>query len=1244
MKWTEEQNEVIVTRNKNILVSAAAGSGKTAVLTERILQLVMDSKHPIDIDQLVVVTFTRAAAGEMRERILKALQKKSDEYLELINHGGECMERFHYLQRQLSFIHNARITTIDSFCMDVVRENFAEINIDPAFKIGEEGELTLLRADVMAKVMEQHYEEADEDFLNFIDIYSSNRSDADVEQMISTLYQFAMSYPYPSQWIQKCTAGYEEKGASFEETDWYQALSAYLDSQIEMIRWDVEECLRLINEADGPWAYQTAILADKVFMDEADKAKSYEERQRLFCSYSPQALSRKKQPEADEKKKEMVKAIRDDYKKLIRNIAERYFSKTKEEVISDMEAVRKNIKVLSGLVLDFMREFAAAKREKNLVDFHDLEHFALQILVKQQEDGTVVPTDTALALAEDIGEIMIDEYQDSNYVQEMILMSISGAKGRNNVFMVGDVKQSIYKFRMARPELFLEKYNRFERVGEGSDRKIILSKNFRSRKTILDVTNLVFEKIMTKALGGIEYDSSNALYYGADYEGEDALVELLAADISEYEQEDGQETELENDINAKELEAEMVALRIRELYDQRFQVKDKMTGKQRDMKYSDVVLLLRSMGESGEIYERVLKSKGIPVKCPVKHGCFDSFEVKSVLEFLSIIDNPRQDIPLVAVLENIFRFTDEEIAKIKILGGSVSMYDNILAVNAADICTNSSENVHDSIDSLNISSETALKEKLQKFFSLLQEYRKKKTYLTIYDLINRILEDTGFEYFISAFPDGSMRLTNIAMLKERASIYQQGSYSGLFNFIRYIEKNEQYEIVQETISGAGEENAVTIMSIHKSKGLEFPVVVVGALGKKFNNEDAIKKVVLHQTYGMGMDRYDVERSMKSATLMKRSISVQITMENLAEELRVLYVAMTRAKEKLILACSGRMKNKWAKYERLAERAKEHPFHMNQILSAGSYMDLLFMSLIEGEEHMGRPDKGYIIQVKTAEELATTLVRSQHEETIGKKNLDNWNTEYVYNQNMKEEIQKSFSYEYPYKKDIKLKAKVSVTDIKQRIMQMYDMEPEVTEEIQGILQESVEMIQPRFLNKEEEEGAFSGTSRGNAYHRVFQLLDYGRDLSDYQKIQLYLDELLEKKLITEGIRKSVRNKDILSFLNSQIGKRMAQAWKKGTLKREQQFVMGIPAAMVNEGYQGEETVLVQGIIDAYFEEDGKMCVVDYKTDHVDNLKELDKRYRMQLIYYGYAVERITGKKVKDKIIYSVKFGESLKIEG
>ena len=1224
MNWTEEQNEVINTRNKNILVSAAAGSGKTAVLTERILQLVTDEEHPVDIDRLVVVTFTRAAAGEMRERILKALQKKSDEYLELASHGDcreENLRRFQYMQRQLSFIHNARITTIDSFCMDVVKENFADIDIDPVFKIGEEGELTLLKADVMARVLEKHYESAEEDFLNFIDIYSSNRSDADVEQMIETLYQFAMSYPYPEQWVMDCAGNYEECNDSFEDTDWYRAFHSYLNRQIENIRSDTEECLRLAKEPDGPWAYETAVLSDLAFIDAVEKAQTYEERQRLFRGYSPEALSRKKQGDIDEKKKETLKAVRDDYKKLIRSIAEKYFVKTKEEVISDMHMVRKNALVLSELVLDFIHEFAAAKREKNLVDFHDLEHFALEILVRRNEDGTVSPTDTALAMAEEIEEIMIDEYQDSNYVQEMILMSISGGGNRNNVFMVGDVKQSIYKFRMARPELFLDKYNRFERAGEGPDRKIILSKNFRSRKTILDVTNRVFEKIMTRQLGGIEYDEASALYYGADYESEDSPVEILIADTSEY-GEDVPETELEDDVNAKELEAEMTALRIRELYDGRFQVRDKASGGERDMKYSDVAVLLRSMGSYGEIYERVFKSKGIPVKCPVKKGCFDSFEVKSILEFLSIIDNPRQDIPLAAVLKNIFRFTDEEIAQIKIAGSSTSMYENIRSV---------MESGEEDI--------LIIREKLQQFYELLQKYRKEKTYLTIYDLINKILEDTGFEYFISSFPDGTVRLTNIAMLKERASVYQQGSYSGLFNFIRYIEKNRQYEIVQETMTNAGEEDAVTIMSIHKSKGLEFPVAAVGALGKKFNNEDAARKVVLHQTYGMGMDMYDSERNIKSTTLMKRSIAGQIVMENLAEELRVLYVAMTRAKEKLILSGSGRMKKKWAKYERLAKNAGGHAFRMNQILGAGSYMDLLLMSLVEGEEHKGRPEEGYVIQVKTARELAQTIIHSQYEENVSRKNLENWNTEYVYNPEIRDAIQKSFAYEYPYRQDIRLKAKVSVSDIKHKLMQMYDKEPENTEEIQGI----VEPVIPQFLSGDREASPLSGSMRGTAYHRIFQLLDYSRDLSDYDKVKAYLDELAEKKLITEAMRKSVWNKDIFTFLNSDTGKRMKRAWENGTLRREQQFVMGIPASMIHEDYKGTETVLVQGIIDAYFEEEGGMCIVDYKTDFVETLSELDQRYRSQLLYYGYAVEKISGKKIKNRLIYSVKLGQTLDIQ-
>ena len=484
-----------------------------------------------------------------------------------------------------------------------------------------------------------------------------------------------------------------------------------------------------------------------------------------------------------------------------------------------------------------------------------------------------------------------------------------------------------------------------------------------------------------------------------------------------------------------------------------------------------------------------------------------------------------------------------------------------------------------------------------------------------------------------------MRLANLSMLKERASIYQQGSYSGLFNFIRYIEKNQEYEVQQETMSGAGEEDAVTIMSIHKSKGLEYPIVLAGALGKRFNQEDASRKVVLHQTFGIGMDRYDTEKNRKSSTLVKRAIAGQIVMENMAEELRVLYVAMTRAKEKLILAGSGKMEKKWAKYERLAAYAQNRPFQYNQIMAAGSYLDLLLMSLTEGENHKGRPKQGYIITVKTAQELAETLIREAYEKEQGKEVLEHWNSDHIYDKEAREEIEQSLAWQYPYSMDVLMKAKVSIADVKQKIMNEYAQEPEELTEPEMEIEQPE--IVPAFLGEGTEEES-AGIIRGNAYHRVFQILDYGRDLSDYGKINAYLDELAGQGLLQEKERKFVRNKDILQFLRSDVGIRMKAAWQNGTLKREQQFVMGVPASLVEEGYEGSETVLVQGIMDAYFEEDGQMCLVDYKTDFVDDMQELKKRYQGQMNYYSYALERISGKKVKNQLVYSVHFGETIEI--
>lgn len=1195
VKWTEEQEKVIQLRNRSLLVSAAAGSGKTAVLVQRIISMVMDEVHPLDIDRLLVVTFTNAAAAEMRERVGTAIEAalEKDPYNQ-------------HLQRQLTLVHNAQITTIDSFCIRILRDHFHKIDLEPGFRIADEGELKLLREDVCEAVLEEFYEKADPEFLRFADSYSQAKNDLQIKEMVLKLFHYSESYPWPEEWLESCVQQYEAADEeALEQKPWMQDFLSYMKVRVGDLIRALEHLLDLTRDADGPYMYEASVQDDLYQLYALQECEHFSQWQAAITGINFKNIGRAKKYEGSEQKKDAVKSGRDRIKDQIVKWKKTIFASPLETQLQRLNQTSGMVRMLVLVTQAFAKQFALEKQQKNMLDFSDVEHYALRVLV---DPVTKELTETALEYQQQYQEVMIDEYQDSNYVQEMILNSISGkGKSAHNLFMVGDVKQSIYKFRMAKPEIFLEKYNRFERMGDGPDRKIILSKNFRSRAAVLNVTNRVFEKIMIRELGGIVYDEENALYPGADYEGEDPAVELLIADTSVMEGEEN----LENDVEAKELEAEMAALRLKELYDSGFRVRDKADGKMRQVRYSDMAVLLRSMGSYKDVYERVLKSKGIPVRCPVRKGCFDAFEVKMVLEFLSVIDNPRQDIPLTAVLKNMFHMSEEEIAQIKLAGGQDSMYENVMAAG----------------------------EVTEQFRTLLEKYRREKTYRTIYDLINEILEDTGFEYFIAAFPDGTMRLANLSMLKERASIYQQGSYSGLFNFIRYIEKNQEYEVQQETMSGAGEEDAVTIMVIHKSKGLEYPVVLAGALGKRFNQEDASRKVVLHQTFGIGMDRYDTEKNRKSSTLVKRAIAGQIVMENMAEELRVLYVAMTRAKEKLILAGSGKMEKKWAKYERLAAYAQNRPFQYNQIMAAGSYLDLLLMSLTEGENHKGQPKQGYIITVKTAQELAETLIREAYEKEQGKEVLEHWNSDHIYDKEAREEIEQSLAWQYPYSMDVLMKAKVSIADVKQKIMNEYAQEPEELTEPEMEIEQPE--IVPAFLGEGTEEES-AGIIRGNAYHRVFQILDYGRDLSDYGKINAYLDELVGQGLLQEKERKFVRNKDILQFLRSDVGKRMKAAWQNGTLKREQQFVMGVPASLVEEGYEGSETVLVQGIMDAYFEEDGQMCLVDYKTDFVDDMQELKKRYQGQLNYYSYALERISGKKVKNRLVYSVHFGETIEI--
>lgn len=1215
-KWTEEQIRVLNARNKNILVSAAAGSGKTAVLVERIIRLVTEEN--VDIDKLVVVTFTEAAAGEMRERILKALENKLRE--ESDND---------HLQKQISYIHNAKITTIHSFCLDIVRQYFSEIDVDPSFTVGDEGELTLIKEDVMKELLEDKYKEADKEFLEFVDDYAvhGSKSDGNIEELILKLYRFSMSYPYPERWLDFNVSNYDISDG-IEKKPWYIFIMQEIEEMLLEISENLKEAVNLSAGEDGPYTYEEGLRADYEAFMKIVEEKDYDKRGKLISEYKFIPLSRKKLPDTtDEKKKERIKAIREEIKKDLKSLKEKYYTYTMKTVLNDMGKCKKQISVLVELTKEFISRFKEAKLKKNIIDFNDMEHFALEILTEKDGSGNVVQSAVARDIADDIYEIMIDEYQDSNLVQETILRAVSGVfEGRNNIFMVGDVKQSIYRFRLARPELFLEKYNGYSTDDNDSEVRITLSKNFRSRSQVLDGTNLFFRQIMSGNLGGIEYDNENALYMGADFEdyGSDTSVEVLVTDTKETEEE-------YEEIADKELEAYMVAKRIKELVSSGYMIKDKETGKKRQVKYGDIAILLRSFGSYGQIYADILAKEGIPVKSPTGTGYFDTFEVVQVLNMLSVIDNPRQDIPLASVLKHMYGFNDEELAKIKAAAGGeeTCFYECVLKYGKA-----------------------------QEFIKDLERYREMAPYTSIRDLIEDILRTTGFGYFVSAMKAGELRMANLEMLKSKAESYENTSYTGLFNFVRYINLLKKYNVEQGEADIAGGGNYVTLMTIHKSKGLEFPVVFVGAMCKKFNKMDLRSSIVMHQELGAGIRYMDRSSGIKADTLIKESIGRKLDKENISEELRIFYVAVTRAKEKLILAGHGNIYGKINKYLHI-RNYKPEKLSSSAVFKAADYMDWVIMSLMRHKSFsailkgLGEnvPFSNDIFEMKgeitVNIQKPETIVESRVEEAIGKSNEKqvylHWNTEHVYDADIRKKIEDIYSYEYPHYADLGLSGKVSVSELKHMFMKMYDDETEYSEQITGF--ETEEKPVPVFVYGEKK---MSGTLRGTAYHRIFELLDFiplceinGKE-NVIKEVNRQLKELKGQYTVPEEYFEAIDIDKVYGLINSDIGKRMTAAAKKGKLYREKQFVMGIPADMVKEEYSHNERVLVQGIIDAYFEEDNEIVIVDYKTDNVSNINDLKARYESQLLYYGKALEQIIGMSVKEKIIYSVKLDDELKV--
>lgn len=1206
VKWTSEQKKVIDLRDRDILVSAAAGSGKTAVLVERIVNRICVDNPPVDIDRMLVVTFTKAAAAEMRERVSRAIdslkeQKPDDENL----------------QRQSTLVHNALITTIDSFCLFVVQNNFAQLNLDPDFRIGDQAELKLMLKDALAQVFEDNYAREDnEEFINLIDTYSKGRNDSAVRQMVEDIYYKAGSSSWPRKWMNSLLRLYDIKSAKqLEDSEIIKEIVDYSRVLLEEAVQELTMAKDLASATPGLEKYALTLSEDIALFDGMADVTGYVGMQEFLNKISFGRIAVIRKFDGDEKKKERVKSMRDATKKKVDGIKQKYFGMSIELMYEQLERQRPFVKELIRLSLEFYDAMEAVKTRKRVFDFSDIEHFALRILVDEQ---TLEPTETAREFSKHFEEIMIDEYQDSNQVQEDILTAISREhQGVGNMFMVGDVKQSIYRFRMARPELFMEKYNTYT-SDDSAHQRIDLHKNFRSRNEVLDFTNDIFYKIMAADLGNVQYDDDAALYPGASYPKETMRPELLLVD---YKDEDLSEI-IEDKV---QIEALLIANRIRSLMENGM-VTDKKTGQLRAVQYRDIVILSRSVATWGNTVAAVLKDCDIPAHVESNTGYFSSYEIQVILSMLRILDNPLQDIPMAAVLASpIVGMDDEELAQIRSAFKGVSFAQAALSAMAGE------DGYED--------------EKLKAFALVFERLRGAVADTPIHELLYRMLDETGFYRYASAMPAGKRRRQNIDMLIEMAAAYEKTSYKGLFHFVRYIDIQQKYEIDYGEADTAGEnDDVVRIMTIHKSKGLEFPVVFVSGLGKGFNTQDTKSDLVIHEKLGLGLVEKTKSPRTKRPSLIRNEIESRIKRENLGEELRVLYVALTRAKEKIIL--TGGLSNAQKSFEKYRGNVNANqPISFGQREGAGCYLDWIIPAMLS------YPDK-YTVSTVDATEFAARTAMDMAANDISKAQLIGHIS--AADETKAKELAEEFDFEYAYASDITKKSKYSVSELKHDSMvEKYDSTEREAERPKFLLEEK-ETYVPDFARDDEAGGASNeskepknaagvnqGALRGTAVHRVMECLDFKSlcdiDTKDHVAVSAFvkksMDEMLKKGLITDDMYRLTRPKLIEQFISSDVAARMAQADKRGDLYKEKPFVMD---------YEG---VLVQGIIDVFWLENDKIVLLDYKTDRVNAAKELIDRYSTQLKLYADALGRIfstDGKSIQadERLIYSFRLQQTI----
>ncbi|MBQ3062003.1 MAG: helicase-exonuclease AddAB subunit AddA [Lachnospiraceae bacterium] len=1222
MEWTKDQKRVIDTRNKNILVSAAAGSGKTAVLVERIITMITDEKNPVSISNLLVVTFTNAAAAQMKERIIAAIEKK------LLERPDD-----EYLKKQLILTNSAMITTIDSFLRYVFKNYFNEIDVSPALRIADESELAMIRNEAMEKAIEDYFNKKNDKFSNMVNMYSSSKNYDDFVDVVNKIYSMAVSQPYPKKWIRTLSEKYKNGNWEKEVVD--NVRERVLDAKKDII--ELENSI-FENEIDRSvfGVYKDNFTDDKIIMDSILECRDINQLEKVFNNYKFSRLKSSKM--ISDEDKEMIKKARGKYKGYIDDIKKSYFATPLQFQRNIIDKLGDYIELLTDFVCHYYDRFCEMKVKKQIMDFSDLSRYALDILVDRE---TLEPTSVAKQLSDYYYEIMIDEYQDSNNIQELILTSISKkSQGINNIFMVGDVKQSIYRFRMARPELFIDKYSTYTSDGKENVR-IDLHTNFRSREHILNFANIVFERIMKSCVGGIEYDELAALKCGAKYSKEKNTSSIN--EIIVYDKESVGD-DLEESI---EFEARIIASKIRQIIKEKKLIRDSSLGEEflRPVEYGDIVILTRKQKGINEAFIDVFEQEGIPYEVNSTVGYFTAVEIKMILNVLRIINNPYQDVAITGVmLSPIFGFKEEEMIDIRSQYRQVCIYDAVSMVNAMD------ENF-----SGKFSYETVCK--CKKLLDFINEYREIARYMKTEDVISKIVFETGLYDYIYAMPNGEKKRQNVDALVNKAAALDYSGLSGLFKFVATIEKMKKYELEFEPPAMATGENSVKLMTIHKSKGLEFPVVFLAGTYQQYNQADSKAKLCLDNDMGIGSIYVDYENRIKYDNIMARAVRNKIARDNIGEELRILYVALTRAKEQLYIVGGGyRILENIQSYYNLGMTSSRMGY--NEIVSSDSNLKMILKALCKENVYVtfardlleGKHLECGLYRVcDNDRHLAITLVREleefikEDEEIIKDKitirDINNFDTNKDYSLETKEILEKSNEYVYPYNAECKCKSKVSVSDLKHAHIHANKGEVEDTEERFVFETDIRQSCIPKFIEKKEE-NVLTGAARGTVYHMVMKELDFTGDLS-YDGIVAQMKVMSENGYIPENYMEIVSVKKIMEFFKTKEAKDMIRADKEGKLYKEKQFVMGLPLSQVYD-IDVDELTIIQGIIDVYYEIDGKIYLLDYKTDNVDSTtgqQVLTQRYKLQLDYYKKAIEGGTSKKVERSIIYSFSMGKA-----